>query len=51
MADDQPKPSQVDATPDAGSLAPQPPEPGHHPKPAETDAQPDRPVPNDAANS
>ncbi|WP_424753323.1 hypothetical protein [Methylobacterium sp.] len=46
MADDKQKPSQVDATPEAGSTAPKPPNPDEHPKPAETEAQPDKPVPN-----
>lgn len=51
MAEDQPKPSEVDAMPDAGSPAPKPPEPGQHPRTAETEAQPDRPVPNDGAGA
>ncbi|MBO1023003.1 hypothetical protein IPV08_23900 [Methylobacterium sp. SD274] len=46
MADDKQKPSQVDATREAGSPAPKPPKPGEHPKTAETDAQPDKPVSN-----
>lgn len=51
MADDKAKPSQVDATPDAGSPAPKPPEPSQHPKTAQTEAQPDKPVPNADAGS
>lgn len=50
MADDTPKPSQVDAQPDAGSTKPEAPKPGEAPKHAETEAQPDRPVPNKPAD-
>jgi hypothetical protein len=46
MAGDKQKPSQVDATPEAGSPAPKPPKPDEHPKLAETDGQLDKPVSN-----